>query len=159
MSNAVKDGLNKIVATQGLLYTKLHQYHWYIKGAHFFALHEKYEELYDKTTEDFDEVAERLLTIGGEPYSTLGEFIEHSVIEENVSTKELKEANMVRSSINDLSDYTDLLGEVIEITEEHGDDVSNDLLIAMKGEVEKSIWMLQAYLGNEATEEVEDVEK
>lgn len=151
MSNEVKTGLNKVVATQGLLYTKLHQYHWYVKGANFFALHEKFEEMYDQTTEDFDEVAERLLTIGGEPYATLSEYIEHSVIDEDVSNKDLNEHEMVKSCIKDLKDYVNLLEEVKVTTEEAGDDVSNDLVLTIKADVEKDIWMLQAFLGNEAT--------
>lgn len=154
MSDAVKKGLNKVVATQGLLYTKLHQYHWYVKGPHFFPLHEKYEEMYDKVTADFDEIAERLLTLGGEPYATLAEYIEHSVIKEDKSIKELGEDEMVRSAIKDLSAYTDLLGELVETTENEGDDVTNDMCIAIKGDMEKNIWMLQAYLGNEATDDV-----
>lgn len=154
MSEAVKNGLNKVVATQGLLYTKLHQYHWYVKGAHFFPLHEKYEELYDKVTEDFDEVAERLLTLGGEPYATLAEFIEHSVIQEDRSIKDLGEEEMVKSAIKDLTAYTNLLGQLIETTEKEGDDVTNDMCIAIKGDMEKNIWMLQAYLGNQATDQV-----
>lgn len=151
MSDKVKNVLNEIVATQGLLYTKLHQYHWYVKGPHFFALHEKFEELYDKVTEDFDEVAERLLTLGGEPFATLGEFIENSAIKEDKSNKELGEDEMVAALVDDLDVYTDLLGKGVEITEEEGDDVSNDLLIAIKGDMEKNIWMVQAYLGNKAT--------
>lgn len=151
MSNEVKTGLNKVVATQGLLYMKLHQYHWYVNGPNFFSLHEKFEEMYDQTTEDFDEVAERLLTIGGEPYATLSEYIEHSVIVEDVFNKDLKEHEMVKSCIKDLKDYVNLLEEVKVTTEEAGDDVSNDLVLTIKADVEKDIWMLQAFLGNEAT--------
>jgi len=57
--------LNSITATQGLFYTKLHQVHWYIKGTHFFSLHEQFEEFYEEITDQFDDVAERLITIGG----------------------------------------------------------------------------------------------
>ena len=72
-STEVRDFLNKQVATLGVLYIRLHQFHWYVKGPHFYTLHEKFEELYDETTANLDEVAERLLAIGGEPYSTLSE--------------------------------------------------------------------------------------
>src|SRR5690625_370007 len=102
VSQEVKDFLNKVVATQGQFYVRLHQFHWYIKGPHFFTLHEKFEELYDEVTENLDEVAERLLSVGGEPYSTLQEFIEHSVIEERVEDKNLSEEEMVRAVVRDL---------------------------------------------------------
>jgi len=58
---------------------------------------------------------------------------------------------MVKSCIKDLKDYVNLLEEVKVTTEEAGDDVSNDLVLTIKADVEKDIWMLQAFLGNEAT--------
>ncbi|GAA0501836.1 non-heme iron-binding ferritin Fri [Salinibacillus aidingensis] len=148
----VKEVLNKLVATQGLFYTRLHQFHWYIKGQHFFSLHEKFEELYNSVSESMDEVAERLLAIGGQPYSTLGEFIEHSVIEERAEDKNLSESEMVQAVINDFKTLRDFLSDGIKVTEENGDDVSNDMLIAMKGDIEKNTWMLQAFLGNDAVD-------
>ncbi|EKU93970.1 DNA protection during starvation protein [Alloiococcus otitis] len=154
MSDNVKEILNQVVATQGLLYTKLHQYHWYVKGPQFFSLHEEYEDLYKKTAEDFDEVAERLLIIGGHPYATLKEFIDNSIIEENTANTKLGEEETVRASVKDLKAYTDLLDKAVKLTDEEGDDVSNDLLIAVKTDVDEAIWMLQAFLGNEATDQV-----
>ena len=152
-STEVKDYLNKLVATQGLLYTRLHQFHWYVKGPHFFALHEQFEEFYDKVTEDMDEVAERLLAIGGEPYATLGEFLEHSVLEERVEDKNLSQDQMVKALVKDYKALRDSLSEGIQLTDDHKDFVSNDMLIAIQGEVDKTIWMFQAYLDNDPLEE------
>lgn len=146
-SAAVKDFLNKQVATLGMLYTRLHQFHWYVKGTHFFTLHEKFEELYDEVTANLDEVAERLLAIGGEPYSTLKEFIDHSEIEEKVVDKNLSADDMVKAVIADFETMRNSLEEGIELTDEHGDYPSNDLLIDMKGSIDKHLWMLRAYLG------------
>ena len=50
-----------------------------VKGSDFFTLHEEFEELYVTIPSDMDEVAERMLIIGGEPYSTLREFVEHKI--------------------------------------------------------------------------------
>lgn len=146
-SQEVKDYLNTVVATQGQFYIRLHQFHWYVKGSHFFTLHEKFEELYDETTENLDEVAERLLAIGGEPYATLQEFIDHSVIEEKVEDKNLSQDEMVEAVVVDLEIITNFLQEGVELTEEHRDSPSNDMLIAMKEGVDKHIWMLKGYLG------------
>ena len=38
--------LNQQVANWTVAYTKLHNFHWYVKGPNFFSLHEKFEELY-----------------------------------------------------------------------------------------------------------------
>lgn len=146
----VKDYLNTVVATQGQFYIRLHQFHWYVKGSHFFALHEKFEELYDAVTINLDVVAERLLAIGGEPYSTLQEFIDHSVIEENIDDKNLSQDDMVKAVVKDLETIAASLQEGAKLTDEHEDFPSNDMLISMKEDVDKHIWMLKAYLGNAA---------
>lgn len=149
-SAEVKDFLNTVVATQGQFYIRLHQFHWYVKGSHFFTLHEKFEELYDETTEALDEVAERLLAIGGEPYSTLQEFIDHSILEENPEDKNLSQDEMVEAVVRDLEAIADSLQEGTKLTDEHEDFPSNDMLIALKESTDKHIWMLKAYLGRSA---------
>lgn len=149
-STEVKDFLNTVVATQGVLYTRLHQFHWFIKGSHFFTLHEKFEELYDETTENMDVVAERLLAIGGQPYATLKEFLEHSVIEERVEDKELSQDEMVEAVVKDLETIVASLQEGIKLTDEHEDYPSNDMLIEIKTGLDKHIWMLKGYLGKPA---------
>ena len=149
-SAEVKDFLNTVVATQGQFYIRLHQFHWYVKGSHFFTLHEKFEELYDETTEALDEVAERLLAIGGEPYSTLQEFIDHSILEENPEDKNLSQDEMVEAVVRDLEAISNLYHDGAKLTDEHEDFVSNDMLIGMKEAADKNIWMLKGYLGRAA---------
>ena len=40
---AVIEALNKQLANNTVLWTKLHNYHWYVKGPNFFSLHAKFE--------------------------------------------------------------------------------------------------------------------
>ncbi len=144
--------LNKVVAAQGVFYIRLHQFHWYVKGSDFFTLHEEFEDLYDDITADLDEVAERMLIIGGEPYSTLAEFVEHSAIKEKQADKDLSQEEMVQAVIDDLRTLIELYDEGIKITDDAGDFPSNDILIELKTEAEQKIWMFNAHLGNTATE-------
>ncbi|GEN57613.1 DNA starvation/stationary phase protection protein [Halolactibacillus alkaliphilus] len=138
--------VNKIVATQGVLFTKLHQHHWYVKGNKFFVLHEKFEELYDEVNVQFDEFAERLLTIGGKPYSTLKEFIEHSSIQETPYTKEVSSEDMVKTVLADFEIVVNDLEKGIELAGDANDDVTEDLCIGYKTSLEKHMWMLRYYL-------------
>lgn len=148
MSNQnLKDHLNKLVATQGVLFTKLHQHHWYVKGPNFFTLHEKFEEYYDEVNEQFDEFAERLLTIGGKPYSTLKEFMENSSIEEKRYTNEVKAEDMVETVLADFKILVGLLDEGIKLSGEANDSITEDLCIGYKTSIEKHMWMLRFYLG------------
>src|SRR5690625_6148648 len=70
--------VNELIANQGVLFVKLHQYHWYVQGPHFFTLHVKLEELYEESNEYFDAFAERLIAKGEKPFSTLGRSEEHT---------------------------------------------------------------------------------
>ena len=38
--------LNQQVANLNVLYVKVHNYHWYVRGEKFFTLHVKFEEIY-----------------------------------------------------------------------------------------------------------------
>ena len=64
MNKQVIEVLNKQVADWSVLFTKLHNFHWYVKGPQFFTLHEKFEELYTESATHIDEIAERILAIG-----------------------------------------------------------------------------------------------
>jgi starvation-inducible DNA-binding protein len=145
MSN-VKEVLNKIVATQGVLYIRLHQFHWYVKGPHFLTLHEQWESNYDDVTADLDTVAERLVQLGGEPYSTLTEFVENSVVEENPEDKNLTAREMVEAHIADMKTYRNLLLEGQEIADEAGDEPTNDIFIDIQSRLDTNLWFFEAML-------------
>lgn len=144
-----KTFLNKQVANYGLFYTKLHQLHWYVKGANFFTLHVKFEELYNQATEILDELAERLLQINGRPYSTLREFLEHASLKEQPYINPLSEKEMVQTAVDDLVLLRDELEEGIVISDREGDAVTNDTLIAIKNKLDKTIWFYTAFLGKD----------
>ncbi len=61
--------LNQVVANLYTAHT-LHQVHWYMRGASFMVWHLKMSE-YMSFGLTLDEVSERLITLGGKPYSTL----------------------------------------------------------------------------------------
>lgn len=138
--------LNELVATWSVLYTKLHNYHWYVNGPSFFTLHTKFEELYNEVTINLDDIAERILSKGGKPVATLKEHLELSLIEE-ASGKESTE-EMVETTIADFQTIMKALKKAMEAASEAGDDRTEDLLNATFQSLEKHAWMLNAYLGN-----------
>lgn len=136
--------LNKLVATWSVLYTKLHNYHWYVTGNAFFTLHAKFEELYNEVTLNFDDTAERILTKGGEPVATLKEYLELSHIEEATGKETPDE--MVATTISDFEKQMKALNNAMQLAAEEGDDRTEDLLNAMYQSLEKHTWMLRAFL-------------
>ena len=90
--------LNQQVANWTVAYTKLHNFHWYVKGPNFFSLHEKFEELYNEASQYVDDLAERILAIGGNPVGTLKESLEISIVDEagkNYSAEQMVEVSLM----------------------------------------------------------------
>ncbi|WP_028546138.1 Dps family protein [Paenibacillus taiwanensis] len=137
--------LNQEVANLNVLYVKLHNYHWFVKGHLFFTLHEKFEELYNDVTLKMDEVAERLLTIGGKPYATMKQYLEHTTLEEGDST--IPADKMVKQLIADFNQLNKEFEEAMAAAEEAGDEATSDMFLGMKSDFEKHVWMLNAYMG------------
>ena len=67
--------LNQELSNFNVMYVKLHRYHWYVQGHHFYGLHALFEKLYDEMAEDLDEIAERILAIGGKPLATMQKYL------------------------------------------------------------------------------------
>ncbi|MBS4208584.1 Dps family protein [Bacillus sp. FJAT-50079] len=139
------DAVNKQVANWTVLFTKLHNFHWYVTGHHFFVLHEKFEQLYTEAGVHIDELAERLLALEGKPVATLRESLEMASVQE---AKGGESADQMVSAIVD--DFTIMIEELkasMDLATEMGDDTTGDMLLAVHQSLEKHNWMFKAYLG------------
>ncbi|MFJ7970973.1 Dps family protein [Psychrobacillus sp. NPDC096389] len=146
MSESLKKELNKQVANWSVLYTKLHNFHWYVKGPSFFTLHAKFEELYNEATLNMDEIAERLLTLGESPVATLKEHLELSDIKEAKNKESADE--MVQAVVDDFDKIMKSLKKGMEEAAKEEDDMTEDMLNAIYQKTEKHQWMLNAFLGD-----------
>ncbi|AGZ24885.1 MULTISPECIES: Dps family protein [Staphylococcus] len=143
--NEVVKELNQQVANWTVAYTKLHNFHWYVKGPNFFSLHVKFEELYNEAAQYVDDLAERILAVGGNPVGTMKESLDMSIVEE--AGKGYAAEQMVEELSKDFTNISQQLENAIKVAGEAGDDVSEDMFIGMQTSVDKHNWMLQSYLG------------
>lgn len=141
--------LNQLVADLSQFATIIHQTHWYMRGNDFLTLHPQMDEFMDGINDQLDEVAERLITIGGAPFSTLTEFAENTKLSDEPGTYDKSMNDRMERLIDGYRYLQGVYGEGIEIAGEEGDNVTEDMLIDFKGSVEKTIWMLTAKLGRE----------
>ena len=137
--------LNQYVADLTVMYTKLHNVHWYVEGRQFHAMHELFEMYYDKVTEDLDVVAERMLQLEFKPVATLKGALEIAKIEERGEEfgKDLDFVEIVRK------DFEYLLGLTLEVKEEAdkaGDDPTVDIMNEFTAYYQKQLWMIKATL-------------
>jgi starvation-inducible DNA-binding protein len=136
--------MNQQLANWNVLYTKLHRFHWYVKGPHFFTLHAKFEELYEEAAGTIDELAERLLITGGKPISTLSEYIQFASIEE--TSEILTAEEMVQTIVNDFSQIISELKAGKEAAELVNDEVTSDMFTELIEKLSKHNWMLISFL-------------
>ena len=81
-ASIISKKLNNLLADYQMCYQNLRGLHWNIKGKDFFELHIKFEEFYNDAVIKIDEIAERILTLEGEPLHTFNDYIMFSEISE-----------------------------------------------------------------------------
>ncbi|MBY0145205.1 DNA starvation/stationary phase protection protein [Neobacillus niacini] len=141
----VADTLNRQVANFSVLHMKLHHFHWYVKGEHFFTLHLKFEELYKEAALHLDTIAERMLSQRALPAATLAETLELSSLKE--ATGEEDAQQMIQTLADDFEVICNELTEGISLAEENDDQPTADLLVHIRTSLEKHRWMFEAFLG------------
>ncbi len=138
--------LNRHVSNFNVLFVKLHNYHWFVKGPNFFTLHVKFEELYDEVAGHIDELAERLLAVKGTPVATMKEYLNTATLKE--AEGESSADDMVQALVKDLDTLVEeLKGDIETLEEGVGDEATADMLIGIRQSFEKHNWMLRSYLG------------
>lgn len=139
--------LNQAVADLSVAHSIFHQVHWYMRGRGFMVWHPKMDEYMDEIDGYLDEMSERLITIGGAPYSTLKEFSENSKLEEVLGDYSLSMDEQLARVAKIFSYLVGLFAEGFEVSDQEGDSVTNDIFNVAKASVEKHVWMLEAELG------------
>ncbi|HBH07268.1 MAG TPA: DNA starvation/stationary phase protection protein [Flavobacteriales bacterium] len=138
------DKLNNLLANYQIYYQNLRGFHWNIKGRDFFELHELFEQLYTDAAVKIDEIAERILTLGDTPL--------HSY-EAYLSESDLKPATDISASAQSMTLIYDahevLIGkmnDVMEIAGEKNDEGTADLISPIINQMQKTNWMIGAWL-------------
>ena len=136
-------GLQQLLADFQVYYTNLRSFHWEIKGRGFFVLHEKFEDMYNDAAAKIDEIAERILTLGGNPENKFSEYLKVTRITEISGVSRSSEAVE-----HVLATYKHFIAEerkLIDVASEANDAVTVDMLTGYLKEQEKMIWMLVAF--------------
>lgn len=136
--------LNELLADYQLFYQNLRGLHWNIKGREFFELHVKFEEFYNNAVIKIDEIAERILTLEGEPLHSFTDYLKVSKISESKNiTDGVKGIKIIISNFQIL-----ILKErnILELAAIASDEGSVSLMSDYISETEKTLWMLNSYL-------------
>ena len=126
--------LNALLANYSIFYQNTRGYHWNIKGEKFFELHLKFEE-----------VAERILTLGGSPAHNYSDYRKVAGIKESKQVSDGVTA--VKEILAAFSAVIAMQRELLELSADANDEGTNALMSDYIRAQEKLVWMYGAFLG------------
>ncbi|GAB5550528.1 MAG: Dps family protein [Saprospiraceae bacterium] len=139
--------LNTFLANYQIYYQNLRNFHWNIDGQHFFDLHEKFENLYNKAKINIDEIAERILTLRFVPLSTYADYIKEAKIKEAGKVDDTRD--MVQTILENHQILIQNMRQIIKAAGKAEDEGTIDLIGAMLRDAEKESWMLDSWAAKE----------
>ena len=136
--------LNTLLANFQIHYQNLRGLHWNIKGKNFFELHVKFEELYTDAQLKIDLIAERILTLQGEPLHTFEDYLHNGNV--TVGKRISNDEQAIQLIVSSLTTLLSVDREILELSDEANDEGTNSMMSDFIAEQEKTIWMFNAWL-------------
>ncbi|HPF92892.1 MAG TPA: Dps family protein [Tenuifilaceae bacterium] len=138
----MNEKLNAYLSNVQIAYMNVRGYHWNIVGKQFYQLHAKFEDIYNSLNEMADEIAERILMLGGTPVHAFSKYINMATIKEkeNISSAEATVKEVLSETLELLKNER----EIVELAADNGDEGTVGLISGFIEEQEKLIWMLNA---------------
>lgn len=140
---SVAKSLNPYLSDLAVMFYKLHDLHWNVKGMQFVPVHQYTEARYDDMAEKLDAVAELIIMQGEKPVACIADYLA------NASIKELNKGVYKDSEVLKIlvEDFEHLRAEALKIHEECADNFS---VVAMMEDhiagYDKELWFLKSML-------------
>ncbi|MFC3283284.1 Dps family protein [Litchfieldella rifensis] len=144
-ASQLAEKLNALLANYQIFYMNVRGYHWNVKGPRFFELHTKFEEFYTDLLTKVDEVAERILTLGHQPVHAYSDYVEIASIREDKDVHDGEAC--VRGILKGYQTLIELQREILSLASDADDEGTAAQVSDYIREQEKTVWMLNAYLG------------
>ena len=145
MNNKIIDTLNGLLADAHILNVKLHNYHWNIQGSQFFPIHELTEKYYDYFFGVYDDVAERVLQLGGKPLASTKAYLEATKLDEEEGNAFTPE-QVLKAVLADFETMHKTALEIMGLCDEASDISTGNMIGGMVDWLEKAMWMLRQTL-------------
>lgn len=136
--------LNKLLSNYQLYYQNMRGFHWNLRGENFFELHVKFEEFYNSAALSIDEIAERILTLGGTPLHTYSDYESNADVQ---VYKNQTEGKVIMEYIWEMHNaLLAIMRDAVKVAADKDDEGTQDLLSPMISALEKTNWMVGAWL-------------
>lgn len=140
----IADELAHFLADSYAVYLKTQNFHWNVKGPHFYALHKMFEEQYQELAAAIDEIAERIRALDTLAPASFSQFSKlMSIKEENTA---ISAEEMLQKLIKDHQILAERAQIILKKSQQAQDEGTADLLIQRLKAHEKTAWMLKSSL-------------
>lgn len=140
----VVNKLNQLLSDLQVEYQNQRTIHWLVSGTQFYQLHSYYEDLYTKTADVIDEVAERILMLGSVPLHSYSDYLNTAKI--SVVTEVAKGVENLNTTLETQKYLLESYRSIISDAGEANDEGTVALMSELISSTEKNIWMLNATL-------------
>lgn len=139
------DLLNARLADMIDLKLQSKQAHWNVKGPTFIALHELFDEIAKEVEGYSDELAERVLQLGGSAEGTLTQISKKTTLPAYPPTI-ASGRDHVQALSTAIATVAKATRAAIEESAKAGDAVTSDILTGMGGGLDLKLWFVEAHL-------------
>lgn len=125
------------------------QAHWNVKGPHFAQLHSLFDGLYDHAGGHADDLAERIVQLGGTALGTVQTVAKTTRIDAYPLDAVSGDAHLTATA-NGLAAFAKSVRAAIDDAAKLGDADTADLFTGISRAVDKDLWMVEAHLNDES---------
>lgn len=137
--------LNARLADAVDLATHCKQAHWNVKGPSFIALHKLFDDAHETVESAVDDLAERVVALGGTALGTARAVAKASSLKEYPANL-TKGRDHVHALADRLGAFAKSVRAAIDQAEDLGDAGTADLFTGVSREIDKTLWLVEAHL-------------
>jgi starvation-inducible DNA-binding protein len=121
------------------------QAHWNIKGPQFMQLHKLFDDVYSMASAQVDQIAERVVQLGGTADGTLQSAAKNTSLKP-YPTKLVGGRDHVEALSTMMAAFGKFVRDGIALTAEWGDADTSDMLTEISRDLDKQLWFVEAHL-------------
>jgi starvation-inducible DNA-binding protein len=137
--------LNARLADSIDLQTQMKQAHWNVKGPNFIALHELFDKINEEVEDYVDDLAERVVQLGGVALGTARSIVQRSQLREYPLTI-ANGREHVEAVSSALAAFGKSVRQAIDSSVELRDADTADLFTEISRGIDKWLWFVEAHL-------------
>jgi len=139
-SSALADQIKQLLANNVTVYFRAHGYHWNVKGIHFAAYHELFQEIYEDLYEAIDPTGEWLRKLGYDAIYTLDDFMTYRTIQEPI--KQVTLPMMIQTLLEGIQQLEECTEHCLEMATQENEQGLINFLGGRIDMLEKWEWQL-----------------